>query len=348
MPRTRPPFPAESGLWGMPTIIDNVETLATLPVIVNCGAGQYATLGTETSRGTKTFSLVGKVRRTGLIEVPFGTTLRCVIEDIGGGVAKGFKAVQTGGPSGGCLQRGVPRHPAGLREPGGRRLDPRLRRPHRPRPGHVHRRHRPLLPRVHAGRVVRQVRALSHRHRPPRRDPRRHLPGQGRARRPRPAGEARPRGEAQLPLRARPDSAQPGAHRRSNTSGASSSSTSSTAAAAPPSAATSSSTGSFPASAPAASAACRSALPEPSPDRAPRRTTSIRRSASSAAPAMRSAGSTRSPATPSSSPREPTMPPDVRLRIDSHGRRGPGGHDGAARGGKPPASRSPRCVPTPS
>ena len=103
MPRTRPPFPAESGLWGMPTIIDNVETLATLPVIVNGGAEQYATLGTETSRGTKTFSLVGKVRRTGLIEVPFGTTLRRVIEDIGGGVAKGFKAVQTGGPSGGCL-----------------------------------------------------------------------------------------------------------------------------------------------------------------------------------------------------------------------------------------------------
>ncbi len=103
MPRTRPPFPAESGLWGMPTIIDNVETLATLPVIVNGGAEQYATRGTETSRGTKTFSLVGKVRRTGLIEVPFGTTLRRVIEDIGGGVAKGFKAVQTGGPSGGCL-----------------------------------------------------------------------------------------------------------------------------------------------------------------------------------------------------------------------------------------------------
>jgi NADH:ubiquinone oxidoreductase subunit F (NADH-binding)/NAD-dependent dihydropyrimidine dehydrogenase PreA subunit/(2Fe-2S) ferredoxin len=103
MPRTRPPFPAESGLWGMPTIIDNVETLATLPVIVNGGAEQYASLGTETSRGTKTFSLVGKVRRTGLIEVPFGTTLRRVIDDIGGGVAKGFKAVQTGGPSGGCL-----------------------------------------------------------------------------------------------------------------------------------------------------------------------------------------------------------------------------------------------------
>jgi NADH:ubiquinone oxidoreductase subunit F (NADH-binding)/NAD-dependent dihydropyrimidine dehydrogenase PreA subunit len=103
MPRTRPPFPAVSGLWGKPTIIDNVETLATLSAIVNDGATQYASRGTETSRGTKTFSLVGKVRRTGLIEVPFGTTLRRVIDDIGGGVAKDFKAVQTGGPSGGCL-----------------------------------------------------------------------------------------------------------------------------------------------------------------------------------------------------------------------------------------------------
>jgi NADH-quinone oxidoreductase subunit F len=103
MPRTRPPFPAESGLWGCPTIIDNVETLATLPVIVNGGAERYAGFGTERSRGTKTFSLVGKVRRTGLVEVPFGMTLRQVIEDVGGGVAKGFKAVQTGGPSGGCL-----------------------------------------------------------------------------------------------------------------------------------------------------------------------------------------------------------------------------------------------------
>ena len=103
MPRTRPPFPAVAGLWGRPTIIDNVETLATLPAIINDGAERYASLGTETSRGTKTFSLVGKVRRTGLIEVPLGTTLRRVIDDIGGGLAKDFKAVQTGGPSGGCL-----------------------------------------------------------------------------------------------------------------------------------------------------------------------------------------------------------------------------------------------------
>ena len=103
MPRTRPPFPAVSGLWGKPTIINNVETLGTLPNIIRNGADWYNQFGTETSKGTKTFSLVGKVRRTGLIEVPLGMTLREVIYDIGGGLVKDFKAVQTGGPSGGCL-----------------------------------------------------------------------------------------------------------------------------------------------------------------------------------------------------------------------------------------------------
>ncbi|MFH1747028.1 MAG: NADH-quinone oxidoreductase subunit NuoF [Planctomycetota bacterium] len=103
MPRTRPPFPAVAGLRGKPTIINNVETLGTLPNIIRNGAEWYSRFGTETSKGTKTFSLVGKVRRTGLIEVPLGTTLRAVIYDIGGGLIKDFKAVQTGGPSGGCL-----------------------------------------------------------------------------------------------------------------------------------------------------------------------------------------------------------------------------------------------------
>ena len=103
MPRTRPPFPAVCGLWGKPTIIDNVETLAALPAIVANGADWYSSFGTATSKGTKTFSLVGKVRRTGLIEIPFGMTLRRVIFDVGGGLTKEFKAVQTGGPSGGCL-----------------------------------------------------------------------------------------------------------------------------------------------------------------------------------------------------------------------------------------------------
>jgi len=103
MPRTRPPFPAEKGLREKPTIINNVETLGTIPNIIRNGADWYSQFGTETSKGTKTFSLVGKVRRTGLIEVPLGITIREIIYDIGGGLFKPFKAVQTGGPSGGCL-----------------------------------------------------------------------------------------------------------------------------------------------------------------------------------------------------------------------------------------------------
>jgi NADH-quinone oxidoreductase subunit F len=105
MPRPRPPFPAQSGLWGKPTNINNVETWANVSAILQKGADWYAGYGTEKSRGTKTFSLVGKVNRTGLIEVPMGIPLREIIYGIGGGVTEGktFKAVQTGGPSGGCL-----------------------------------------------------------------------------------------------------------------------------------------------------------------------------------------------------------------------------------------------------
>jgi NADH:ubiquinone oxidoreductase subunit F (NADH-binding)/NAD-dependent dihydropyrimidine dehydrogenase PreA subunit len=105
MPRSRPPFPAVSGLFGKPTNINNVETLAAVAAILQNGAADYARHGTEKSRGTKTFSLAGKIERTGLIEVPLGTPLRTIVEDIGGGVLGGkkFKAVQTGGPSGGCI-----------------------------------------------------------------------------------------------------------------------------------------------------------------------------------------------------------------------------------------------------
>jgi NADH:ubiquinone oxidoreductase subunit F (NADH-binding)/NAD-dependent dihydropyrimidine dehydrogenase PreA subunit len=103
MPRSRPPFPAIAGLHGKPTIINNVETLGTLPNILRHGAAWYRQYGTQGSHGTKTFSLVGKVRRSGLIEVPLGMSLRQIIFDIGGGTRKPFKAVQTGGPSGGCL-----------------------------------------------------------------------------------------------------------------------------------------------------------------------------------------------------------------------------------------------------
>ena len=105
MPRTRPPFPAISGLWGKPTIINNVETLASVSRILQNNAEWFAHLGTKESKGTKTFALVGKVKRPGLIEVPLGTTLKQIIYDIGGGVLddRKFKSVQTGGPSGGCI-----------------------------------------------------------------------------------------------------------------------------------------------------------------------------------------------------------------------------------------------------
>ena len=105
MPRPKPPFPANKGLFGRPTLINNVETLANIPVIMLNGADWFAKMGTETSKGTKTFALTGEVNNTGLIEVPMGTTLREIVFDIGGGIRNGkkFKAVQIGGPSGGCL-----------------------------------------------------------------------------------------------------------------------------------------------------------------------------------------------------------------------------------------------------
>ncbi len=105
MPRPEPPFPANSGLFGRPTLINNVETLANVPLIIEKGAQWFSSLGTEKSKGTKTFALTGEVNNTGLIEVPMGTTLKEIVFDIGGGIRNGkkFKAVQIGGPSGGCL-----------------------------------------------------------------------------------------------------------------------------------------------------------------------------------------------------------------------------------------------------
>jgi NADP-reducing hydrogenase subunit HndC len=104
-PRPRPPFPAVSGLFGKPTIINNVETLANVPKIIRNGWEWFAAMGTEKSKGTKVFALAGKINNIGLIEIPMGTSLRTIIYDIGGGIPKGkkFKAAQTGGPSGGCL-----------------------------------------------------------------------------------------------------------------------------------------------------------------------------------------------------------------------------------------------------
>jgi bidirectional [NiFe] hydrogenase diaphorase subunit len=103
-PIPRPPYPAESGLWGCPTLINNVETFANISAIIREGADWYASIGTEKSKGTKIFALTGKIRNNGLIEVPMGITLREIVEEMGGGVPDGeVKAVQTGGPSGGCI-----------------------------------------------------------------------------------------------------------------------------------------------------------------------------------------------------------------------------------------------------
>ncbi|MHC4687126.1 MAG: NADH-quinone oxidoreductase subunit NuoF [Planctomycetota bacterium] len=112
MPRMRPPYPAETGLWSRPTLINNVETYAVVPWIIRNGAEKFARLGTSSSKGTKVFALAGKIARGGLIEVPMGISIREIIEDIGGGIAGGkqLKAVQIGGPSGGC----VPEHLADI------------------------------------------------------------------------------------------------------------------------------------------------------------------------------------------------------------------------------------------
>jgi NADH-quinone oxidoreductase subunit F len=107
-PRPRPPYPAQSGLWGKPTNINNVKTWSNIPLIIRRGAGWFASVGTEGSKGTMIFSLVGNIRNTGLVEVPMGITLRELIYDVGGGIPGGkeFKAAQIGGPSGGCIPKG--------------------------------------------------------------------------------------------------------------------------------------------------------------------------------------------------------------------------------------------------
>ena len=106
-PRVKPPYPAQSGLWGKPTLINNVETYANIAQIILKGAEWYSSIGTETSKGTKVFALGGNVNNIGLVEVPMGTTLREIVYDIGGGIPNGreFKAAQTGGPSGGCIPK---------------------------------------------------------------------------------------------------------------------------------------------------------------------------------------------------------------------------------------------------
>ena len=129
-PKARPPYPAVKGLWGKPTNINNVETWANIPLIINNGADFLASIGTQGSKGTKIFSLVGKVNNTGLVEVPMGITLREIIYKVGGGIPGGkkFKAVQTGGPSGRLHSRRTPGQRGRLRRTGQSRRDHGFRR----------------------------------------------------------------------------------------------------------------------------------------------------------------------------------------------------------------------------
>jgi NADH:ubiquinone oxidoreductase subunit F (NADH-binding)/Pyruvate/2-oxoacid:ferredoxin oxidoreductase delta subunit len=118
MPRFRPPFPAQSGVWGKPTLINNVETFASIPWIVRNGAAQFAAIGTAKSKGAKTFALAGKIVRGGLIEAPMGMTIHEVVHDIGGGIRDGrkFKAALMGGPSGGCVPASLANTPVDFEE----------------------------------------------------------------------------------------------------------------------------------------------------------------------------------------------------------------------------------------
>ena len=157
-PKTRPPFPAVKGLFDRPTLLNNVETYANITWIFNHGPEAYAAIGTETSKGTKVFALGGKINNTGLVEVPMGTTLRTVVEDIGGGVPGGkkFKAAQPAAPPA-AASRSLIRHPIDYRIPQRHRLHDGLRRPHRHGRGQLHGGHRQVLSGVHCGRVLRQV-----------------------------------------------------------------------------------------------------------------------------------------------------------------------------------------------
>ncbi len=169
-PRAKYIHTVEYGYKNLPTNLNNVETWANVPLIINRGAAWFASMGTgdvsenpwNGSSGTKVFSLVGKVNNTGLIEVPMGITLREIIFDIGGGIPRGraFKAVQTGGPSGGCLPASPPRHAGGLRQPHGRGLDDGLGRHDRDGRPDLHGGRRPLLHRLPHRGVVRQVHPL--------------------------------------------------------------------------------------------------------------------------------------------------------------------------------------------
>ena len=164
-PRPKPPFPAVKGLWGKPSVINNVETLATIRHILLNGWEWFSAIGTEKSKGTKVFALSGKVTNTGLVEVPMGITLGELVFDIGGGIpgGKAFKAAQTGGPSGGCIPAKYLNTPIDYESLKAAGLDHGLGRPDRPGRGQLHGQHGQVFPGVFARGIVRPVRSLPRR-----------------------------------------------------------------------------------------------------------------------------------------------------------------------------------------
>ena len=177
MPRLRPPYPAESGLWGKPTLINNVETSPWCPGSSATAPRRSPRSAPRRARAPRSSPWPARSRRGGLIEVPMGITLREIVEEIGGGVAGGrrFKAVQVGGPSGGCVPAELADTPVDYEALRRGRRDHGHRRAGRARRHRLHGRHRPLLPPLHPGPVVRQVHVLPHRHPADARDPGPHL-----------------------------------------------------------------------------------------------------------------------------------------------------------------------------
>ncbi len=212
-PKPRPPYPAVSGLWGKPTLINNVETYANIAPIVRNGGKWFFNMGSERSKGTKVFALTGKITNTGLIEVPLGIKLREIIEDIGGGVPGGhkLKAVQTGGPLGRMHSRRHAGPGRQLRRADGGRLDHGLGRHDRHGRHVVHGQRGALLHRVLHDRVVRQMHSLPRRHGADAHAVDAHLQRHGNAGGSRTAGRPVRHGEERQPVRPGPDRAQPGA-----------------------------------------------------------------------------------------------------------------------------------------
>ena len=213
-PRPRPPFPAVKGLWGKPTVINNVKTWASVGPILSRGAAWYASQGTERNRGTTVFALVGAVKNTGLVEIPLGMTLREMVFEIGGGMRskRPIKAVQTGGPSGGCIPASLLDLLDRLRKTGPGGLDDGLRRHDRDRLGDLHGRPGPLLPGLYGRRIVRQVLALPRGDQAHAPHPHADLRGPRHRRGPPLAGTPGPHGQVGLALRAGRHGAEPGAH----------------------------------------------------------------------------------------------------------------------------------------